>query len=627
MLNSMRGSGQSKSMWVIMGLLMFGLTFGFGLDSLRGANVTQIGSVGEEPIELNTYGRAYQSAIRRVSQQIGRAPTAEEMDLFGIQKQVLGAVTAQAALDNETAKLGLSVGDDLVRNSIRSSAQFQNINGIFDNESYRYFLENQVGMSAGQFETRVRKENARRLLQDTIVSGVSSDETLALTLVNFSQQERSFEWAALDSNDLAAPVAEPTKAELETFYTAHKFNYMTPQTREITYAWLNPADLLDIVDIDEIQIRDSYDLQFDRFNRAEQRAIDRLVFPSMAEAQAARDRVDTSEATFAEIVSERGLSEADINLGEVSRDNVSAAAANLLFNQTKVGVVGPVDSFLGPALFRINAVIEADNTPFDEVRDELRTELAGESARRLVADLVDEIADELAAGVELEELTKFEGLQVAKIKFHLNSDHPIAGYGAFRAAANAAQVGDFSEILDLSDGGVFALRLDNIVEPTQIIQTDVGLKLVEDFKAVRMKEALLELAERFRPGLESGGNLDIVNVDLSTVTNINRTSFIEVLPSEAISKVFEMNLGDVSVIESDGTVILVRLIDIADFDPDREINVLTLKRVKQQIDAQISLDILNYYTDALETESGVLLNRNIINQVNLQMAGVTPATY
>ncbi|MDG1009947.1 MAG: SurA N-terminal domain-containing protein, partial [Amylibacter sp.] len=330
MLNSMRGSGQSKSMWVIMGLLMFGLTFGFGLDSLRGANVTQIGSVGEEPIELNTYGRAYQSAIRRVSQQIGRAPTAEEMDFFGIQKQVLGAVTAQAALDNETAKLGLSVGDDLVRNSIRSSAQFQNINGIFDNESYRFFLENQVGMSAGQFETRVRKENARALLQDTIVSGVSGDETMALTLVNFSQQERSFEWAALDSNDLAAPVAEPTKVELETFYTAHKFNYMTPQTREITYAWLNPADLLDIVDINEIQIRDSYGLQFDRFNRAEQRAIDRLVFPSMAEAQAARDRVDTSEATFAEIVSERGLSEADINLGEVSRDNVSAAAANLL---------------------------------------------------------------------------------------------------------------------------------------------------------------------------------------------------------------------------------------------------------------------------------------------------------
>lgn len=627
MLNSMRGSSQSKSMWVIMGLLMFGLTFGFGLDSLRGANVTSIGSVGDEPIEINTYGRAYQNAYLQASQQLGRAPTPEELDRFGIQDQVLDAVSAQAALDNETANLGLSVGDNMVRDSIRNSAQFQGLNGGFDNESYRYFLENQVGMSAGQFENRVRKENARTLLQNAIVGGVSSDDTMAMTLLNFAQQQRSFEWAALTEENLAAPVPEPTEAELEAFYTVQKADYMTPQNRKITYVWLNPDDLLDQVDIDEAQIGESYDLQSERFNREEQRAVDRVVFPTMEAAQAARDRLDTLVATFAEIVTERGLSEADVNLGEVARGNLSSAAADLLFGQTEPGVVGPVESTLGPALFRINAVINADNTPFEDVRDELRTELAGEGARRLVADLVGEIDDELAAGVELEELTKIEGLQVGTMDYHAASDHPLAGYAAFRAAADDAQEGDFAEVLDLSDGGVFALRLDGIEEPTQIAQADVGDQLVEDFKAAKTKESLLELAERFTPGLENGGNLDFVGVELTAVDGINRTSFIEALPPTGVSQVFEMDLGDVSVIEAGGAVILVRLTNITDFDPDQDGNELAVSRIKQQIDAQISLDILDYYSDALQFEAGVTLDRNIINQVNLQMTGGAPAGY
>jgi peptidyl-prolyl cis-trans isomerase D len=621
MLNSMRGSGQSKTMWVIMGLLMFGLTFGFGLDSLRGANVTAIGSVGDEDIEVNTYGRAYQNAYLRLSQQIGRNLTPAELDQFGIQEQVLDAVTSQAALDNETAILGLSVGDDMVRENIATSTQFQGLNGGFDKEAYRYFLENQVGLSAGQFEARVRKESARSLLQNTILSGVSNKDTMALTLLNFAQQERSFEWAQLAEENLAAPIAAPTQEDLEALYTTQSADYMTPLTRKITYAWLNPADLLDEVDVDEAQIRESYDLQSDRFNRSEQRAVDRVVFPSLEEAQAARDRFDAEAVSFSEIVSERGLTDADVDLGEVSRTDLSAAAADLLFGQSEPGVVGPVESSFGPALFRINALIQADNTPFEEVRDELRAELAGESARRLVSDLIGEIDDELAGGVRLEDLTKISGLQVGTLDYFDGNDHALMGYNGFRAAALAAQEGDFAEILDLSDGGVFALRLDSIVEPAPIPLAEVLERVSEDWQASKTNEALLELAERFKPGLEKGGDLAFVGVDLVAVDGINRSSFIEAVPPSAVAEVFKLELGGVAVIDAGNAAVLVRLTNITDFDSDQDGNDVVLDRITQQIDAQVSLDILEYYSDALQSKAGVSLNRNIINQVNQQMIG------
>ncbi|MDA9789763.1 SurA N-terminal domain-containing protein [Amylibacter sp.] len=617
----MRGSGQSKTMWVIMGLLMFGLTFGFGLDSLRGANVTAIGSVGDEEIEINTYGRAYQNAFLRLSQQVGRNLTPAELDQFGIQEQVLDAVTDQAALDNETAGLGLSVGDEMVRKTIATSPQFQGLNGGFDPEAYRYYLENQVGLSAGQFEARVRKENVRSLLQNTIVSGVSNKDTMALALLNFAQQERSFEWAALSEDNLAAPITAPKQEELEAFYTAQSADYMTPLTRKITYAWLNPADLLDEVEVDEAQIRESYELQSDRFNRSEQRAVDRVVFPNLEEAQAARDRFDAEAVSFSEIVSERGLTDADVDLGEVSRTDLSAAAADLLFSQSEPGVVGPVESSFGPALFRINALIQADNTPFEEVRDELRAELAGESARRLVSDLIGEIDDELAGGVRLEDLTKISGLQVGTLDYFDGNDHALMGYNEFRGAALVVQEGDFAEILDLSDGGVFALRLDRIVDPAPIPLAEVTDRLSEDWLASKTNEALLELAERFKPGLEKGGDLSFVGVELVAVDGINRTSFIEAVPPSAIAGVFKLELAGVSVINAGDAVVLVRLTNITDFDPDQDGNDVALDRITQQIDAQVSLDILEYYSDALQSKAGVSLNRNIINQVNQQMTG------
>ena len=95
----------------------------------------------------------------------------------------------------------------------------------------------------------------------------------------------------------------------------------------------------------------------------------------------------------------------------------------------------------------------------------------------------------------------------------------------------------------------------------------------------------------------------------------------------AITKVFEMELGDVSLIETSGTVFLVRLTKIMNFDPDQKSNQLVLNQVKQQIDAQISLDILDYYSESLQSKVGVTLNRNIIEQVNLQITGVEPAGY
>ena len=75
------------------------------------------------------------------------------------------------------------------------------------------------------------------------------------------------------------------------------------------------------------------------------------------------------------------------------------------------------------------------------------------------------------------------------------------------------------------------------------------------------------------------------------------------------------------IIDAGENVVVFRVTNITDFDPDQEGNEVALNRIKAQIDAQVSLDILDYFSDGVQAKAGVSLDRNIINQVNLQMTG------
>ena len=57
----------------------------------------------------------------------------------------------------------------------------------------------------------------------------------------------------------------------------------------------------------------------------------------------------------------------DIDLGDVSKSDLGAAG-EAVFALASPGIVGPFMSDLGPALFRMNAVLAAQNTTFDAAK-------------------------------------------------------------------------------------------------------------------------------------------------------------------------------------------------------------------------------------------------------------------
>ena len=146
-------------MWILMGLLILGLG-GFGVTNLSGT-VRSVGSVGDRDIDIDRYARALQEEIRAFEAQTGDGLTFQRARELGIDQAVLARLIAAAALDHETTRLGISMGDANLREQIVDIQAFQGPGGDFDRDTYNFALE-QAGLTeAGSNATCGWKPRAR----------------------------------------------------------------------------------------------------------------------------------------------------------------------------------------------------------------------------------------------------------------------------------------------------------------------------------------------------------------------------------------------------------------------------------------------------------------------------------
>ncbi|GHA41077.1 peptidyl-prolyl cis-trans isomerase [Amylibacter ulvae] len=617
MLSAMRSGKNRYFFYALLGLLALGL-IGFGSGNIGGGSARSIGKVGEQSVSINTYANTLNNAVQTMAQRFGRTLSPAEIEGLGLQRNVLSAVLSSAALDNEAKRLGISVGDTAVATTIRQTPSYQGLDGSFDKEAYEFALE-RSNVSAGENETAIREGLARAMLERAVTSGLTGAQTQAMNLISFANETRDFDWIEIDETNLVQPIPAPTDEQLNAFYTENPDRYTTPVAREITYAWLSPTMVEDQVEIPADELRNAYDLQTERYNRPERRAIDRLVFADNDAAIDARNRLDSGSITFDALITERGLEPGDVDLGELTKDDVSTGAADGLFDQDELGVFGPFDSDLGPAIYRINAILQAEITSFEDAEEELHAEMVGDSAARLVSGLLSDIDERLAAGATLEELTTETQMELGQISFTSESEDSIAAYDEFRDAAEQANVDDFPEVLELSDGGFFALRLNEIKDPTLRPLADVKDMVITDWIAAETAKALQTRGEAIIAEIASGKSIADFDVVVETKTGANRGARDEQLPITLISDLFELDLNAATLAATDDTVVIAQLKNITAVDGETGETAILLDTVNTELRSQVSADILDLFSQALQQDAGVTLNQVVINSVDSQI--------
>lgn len=607
-------SGVQKhlAVWLLLGMIVTGLG-GWGVTNF-GANIDAIGKVGPREIPAVDYARGLQQALDNFSAQFGMKVTIEQAQAFGLDRQVLQDIVLRTAMDAEGYRLGLSVGDAIVAEQIKVTRAFQGVSG-FDRAIYGDTLK-QNGMNEKTYESGIRLDMARQILRGAVTGGLVVPEAMVDAVFAWQFEKRGFTWVQLTEAGLPAPLAAPMDADLTTHYDTNIADFTRPAGKKITYAVLQPETLVPEMAVDDAAVTALYEARADQYQVPEKRLVERLVYPTEDEAKAARARLDTGEATFEALVQERGLALMDIDLGDLGVAELGAAG-EAVFALTDPGVVGPLPSDLGPALFRMNGILAAQTTTLDEVRAELQSELQLDAARKAIADRVEAIDDALAGGATLAELATDQAMALVTTDYAPGAEDndPITNDTRFAEAADRMVVGDYAEAILLDNGGVAAMQIDADVPATPIPFDKVRDKVTAAWSAQALQDALSLHATEVKAQVEAGASLSGFGI-ASVTPPVTRDHQISDAPAAVMDAIFAMAPGEVRVIETPGWVGLMLLSVVEPAKGDDEAAKAAREQISALLRQGMGSDVGALYGQALLADQQVTLDQGAINAVN-----------
>ncbi len=607
---------QNILVWVLMALLILGLA-GFGVDGFLSQRVTSIGQVGSREISAQTYARTLQQEIRALEQQIGQPLPFAQAQAFGVDAQVRAQLVRRAALEAEAERIGISVGDGNVQRTLLSIPAFQGPGGAFDRESYRFALEN-IGQTPAQFEDEIRRDGARAILQAATAAGVATPLPMRDAFVEFLAARHSFAVFTLDATLLPQAPAPADDAAIEAYYQDNIAAFTTPETRRITYAALTPEMMMATLDVDEAALRQLYQSRIADYVQPERRLVERLVFGTEDEARAAMARIEAGES-FETLITERGLTLDDADMGDVSEAQLGAAGAAVFALGEPGQVSGPHASNLGPALFRMNAILNAQEVPFEDARDELFVELAGDSARRAIADLIDTLEDLIAGGATVEELATETPMELGRIDWQAGMSDGIAAFEGFRQAAATTRPDDFPQLRALSDGGVFVLRVDTIDPPAPVALDQVREQAEAGANSRAVVSALLALAQEWSVPLATQGADAFAEeraLTPETFELVTRTDRLPGLPQALVQELFDSEPRTPVIVPQANSVVLAIAQPPLPADPGDPQTARLVATIDEQVGGTLAQDVFDFFARALEREAGITLNQAAIDAVH-----------
>ncbi|MDE3081376.1 MAG: peptidyl-prolyl cis-trans isomerase, partial [Paracoccaceae bacterium] len=536
---------------------------------------------------------------------------------LGIDSQVQQQLVTEAALDNEDDRLGISVGNTALREAIQRINAFQGPGGGFDKTAYSYVLS-QNGYTVADFETQTRQQMTRTILQRAIGGMVPAPKAYVDTIVAYLAEERSFDMLKITAADLPNPVPAPTDAELQAYYKAHAADFTQPEAKVLTYVALTPDMLAATVKLDDATLKALYDKNKATYSKPETRKVDRLAFPSEAEAQAAKAALDAGTKTFDQLVADRGLTAANVAMGSVTQDRLSTAAGAAVFGLKAPGVVGPVASAVGPAIFRVDAITPASTETFDEVKSKLGADLRTQKAVAEIGTRAQAISDKLAAGATLQDLVKEEGMQLGHMDFTAGDTTGMAAYPAFRDAAAKVKQGDYPTLIQLKDGGVAALQMDSLRKAVVIPFDKVADKVKAGWTAEATTKALKARAEEIAAKVKGGADL----ASFGTVEKhpaILRSGFIEGVAKTLLPAIFKLQKpGELTTAEEGDAAWVAKLDKIVPADPKNPDVVKLRGEVEKSAQQGIATDGFDMFATAVISGTPVKLDKTAIAAANSQ---------
>lgn len=625
----LRGIRQASTTWlgrIVMGAVMTLLAAIFALwginDIFHGFGRTYLAKIGDVEISPDQFSQAYNDRLQELSRQVGHPLSAQEANAIGLPAQVLGQMVAEAGLDQLARRMRLGIPDSEIVQRVLHDPHFQTPTGQFDRALFQSFLQS-IGYSEQRFLDEQRRTIPRRDLTQAVSGQIMVPQANLQAVNQYQNEERSIEYVTLGPQQ-AGDIPQPTPEELSKYFDERKILFRAPEYRKVVTVTVTPEALAKTIEVSDADVQKYYEQNLKTYSTPERRHVEQIVFPNMADAQAASERIK-SGTTFAAIAAERKLQPSDIDLGTVAKSSIiDPKVGDAAFSLKEGEVSAPIEGRFGVVLATVLQIEPANTKPLAVVAPFIRNDVAQQRAKTQVQDLHDKIEDARAGGATLPEVAQKFNLSVATVDVDRSGRDPsgklVTNLTDGPAIINAAFANDVGvDTYPIETGGGWVWYEVQGVTPARDrtldeVKADVEQRWRDDEIAKRLEAKAADLLDKAKNGNPFDALASGLGVKVEKAAGIKRGAAPAGISAKVVDAVFHTakdTFGS-SVGDKPTQWVVFRVTDVK--TPALDPNSADGKKLDQILQNAMSSDLFSQYVGWFENELGTKVDQAALAQ-------------
>ncbi|MEC4734696.1 MULTISPECIES: peptidylprolyl isomerase [unclassified Wolbachia] len=420
----------------------------------------EVARVGKEVITSDEYKSLYQNYEKQIS-----GSDASREQVKKLKYDLLNALIEQKLLFNLTSELGLTVGEESIKNHIKNTKYFQNDKGEFDKNKF-YETLNDLHMTEKEYIAKLEKVLPAMMFMTSLFKDnypVTFGEKIDEQIYKSRYQTRVVDIVKI-TEDAVTNIPEPDDQALLDLYERNKSHFYYPEYRTAQYISLGQKYFEDQIKISDEEVDGIIEQQ----ELKNQRDIFNAIFSTKEEAETARRAFEEGKTSFEQIVEEFGkakLEETRVN--NITKDFLPEDVREKVF-ALKVGEVSEVlASSFGWHIVKVESAHQISDEDLVDLKKDIKSVLTNQKSFERVNDFINQVNYKIYNGSEIEEILSEYNLPIQTIG-------PVDASGKDQSGNN---VGDSGDLISF----IFSREKDQKGYFKGVGDTVVSVKIVDIF--------------------------------------------------------------------------------------------------------------------------------------------------
>lgn len=496
----------------------------------------EVARVGKEVITSDEYKSLYQNYKKQIS-----GSDASREQVKKLKYDLLNALIEQKLLFNLISELGLTVGEESIKNHIKNTKYFQNDKGEFDKNKFHETL-NDLHMTEKEYIAKLEKVLPAMMFMTSLFKDnypVTFGEKIDEQIYKSRYQTRVVDIVKI-TEDAVTNIPEPDDQALLDLYERNKSHFYYPEYRTAQYISLGQKYFEDQIKISDEEVDGIIEQQ----ELKDQRDVFNVIFSTKEEAETARRAFEEGKTSFEQIVEEFGkakLEETRVN--NITKDFLPEDVREKVF-ALKVGEVSEVlASSFGWHIIKVESAHQISDEDLVDLKKDIKSVLTNQKSFERVNDFINQVNYKIYNGSAIEEILSEYSLPIQTIG-------PVDASGKDQSGNNVGNSSDlisfiFSREKDQKGyfkgvgDAVVSVKIIDIVPPKLQSFEEGRALVVELWRSEFIKERMFKIGQEVAVQLREKTDLEeIQGMELVKGQQMHRNE--QNYPFSFVEEIFNM---------------------------------------------------------------------------------------